>query len=367
MRKTRLPLLLTFLLVIPAAAFAQFDERGSYVGGDPELTGEMPAEGDACGECKEPDLFSWGVAFRGSTKWVVDLRRTLYRLDNCHPAEGIPLAMAPLPAGLGYDFKRDLFILTDASQDQVILMTPSGRMVERWPAPGPGPVGAAYDSRRDLYWISDWELDQLYSIDPQTSLPGPAMEVPGGSRISGTAYDVALDALVYHGRNEASTYWVSVETEEIIGIFPVPQGGKNNGAGAGIDPNLGNLWLTHNEDPRLFCLKGLSSRTSRPGKRDRRDQRFQEQGANGGPQLGPAFPNPFNPVTRIQYVMPVAGFADLAIFDVRGRLVETLVSKRQLAGEHTVEWRANHVASGIYFYRLTVGDVTQTRKVILLK
>jgi hypothetical protein len=193
------------------------------------------------------------------------------------------------------------------------------------------------------------------------------MDVPGGSRISGTAYDVTLDALVYHGRNEASTYWVSVETGEILAIFPVPQGGQNNGAGAAIDPNLGNLWLTHNEDPRLFCLRGLSRRTSDPGKRDRREHRLHEQGVDGGPRLGPAFPNPFNPVTRIHYVLPVDGFANLAILDVRGRLVETLVSKRQLAGEHTVEWRANDVASGIYFYRLTVGNVSQTRKVILLK
>jgi hypothetical protein len=83
--------------------------------------------------------------------------------------------------------------------------------------------------------------------------------------------------------------------------------------------------------------------------------------------LYPASPNPFNPTTRIRYAIPTEDFVSLNIYNVRGKLVETLVSRHQGAGEHMVEWDAGSVPSGVYFYRLRAGDFTDTRKVILLK
>lgn len=83
--------------------------------------------------------------------------------------------------------------------------------------------------------------------------------------------------------------------------------------------------------------------------------------------LGPAQPNPFNPVTRISYYLPQEGLVKLTIYDVAGRLITSLVSDTRPQGEHTVEWDARGVASGIYFYRLEVGKFVETRKMILLK
>ena len=83
--------------------------------------------------------------------------------------------------------------------------------------------------------------------------------------------------------------------------------------------------------------------------------------------LGPAVPNPFNPGTRISYKLAEDGFVRLAVFDVNGTLVDNLVAKTQSAGDHVVEWDAGGRPSGIYFYRLTVGDFTESRKMILLK
>ena len=57
----------------------------------------------------------------------------------------------------------------------------------------------------------------------------------------------------------------------------------------------------------------------------------------------------------------------LNVYDVRGKLVESLVSGAIPAGEHVVEWNAGQMPSGIYFYRLKVGNFTETRKLILLK
>jgi hypothetical protein len=80
-----------------------------------------------------------------------------------------------------------------------------------------------------------------------------------------------------------------------------------------------------------------------------------------------AVPNPFNPITRIGYVLPKEDFVRLSVFDVKGRMVEQLVAGTQPAGEHIVEWDAGQHASGIYFYRLTAGDQTLTKKMVLLK
>lgn len=83
--------------------------------------------------------------------------------------------------------------------------------------------------------------------------------------------------------------------------------------------------------------------------------------------LKPAVPNPFNPVTRIGYYLPREEFVKLSVYDVTGKKVDALVEQVQPAGDHFVEWNAGHNASGVYFYRIEVGNFTDTRKLILLK
>jgi hypothetical protein len=83
--------------------------------------------------------------------------------------------------------------------------------------------------------------------------------------------------------------------------------------------------------------------------------------------LGPAVPNPFNPSTRITYILPRDAVVTLTVYDVAGRAVERLFTGAQTAGEHVVEWDATGHPSGVYFYRIEVGDFTETRRMILLK
>jgi hypothetical protein len=78
-------------------------------------------------------------------------------------------------------------------------------------------------------------------------------------------------------------------------------------------------------------------------------------------------PNPFNPTTRISYVLHKNAFVELAVYDANGGLVERLVAKNQSAGEHVFNWSARGLPSGVYFCRLVVGDDALTRKLILIK
>ena len=79
------------------------------------------------------------------------------------------------------------------------------------------------------------------------------------------------------------------------------------------------------------------------------------------------YPNPFNPSTTIKFAIPKASFITLKIFDVLGREVEVLLNEEKPAGVYKVEFSADKLASGIYFYKIKAGDFVQSRKMIILK
>jgi hypothetical protein len=83
--------------------------------------------------------------------------------------------------------------------------------------------------------------------------------------------------------------------------------------------------------------------------------------------LSQNYPNPFNPKTTIRFSLDKKSNVKLQIFDITGGLIETLVSKNNPAGEHTVTWNASNVTSGIYFCQITVDGQSMTRKMTLLK
>jgi len=80
-----------------------------------------------------------------------------------------------------------------------------------------------------------------------------------------------------------------------------------------------------------------------------------------------AVPNPFNPTTAISYQLPAASFVNLKVYDTVGRLVSTLVSDQQEAGQHRVNFDGSNLASGIYLYRLQAGSSSAVGKLALMK
>lgn len=83
--------------------------------------------------------------------------------------------------------------------------------------------------------------------------------------------------------------------------------------------------------------------------------------------LAQNFPNPFNPVTTISFGLDEDGMVKLEVFNVLGRKVATLADGKMEMGFHSVVWDARELASGVYFYHLTLGNKTEIKKCVLMK
>jgi hypothetical protein len=97
-------------------------------------------------------------------------------------------------------------------------------------------------------------------------------------------------------------------------------------------------------------------------------------GVDEGPPEIPAsvelyqnYPNPFNPTTVISYQTPIAGKIKLSVFDLLGQEVAVLVDEVQFAGRHTVTFNGGALASGVYLYRLQAGNLTRSRRLLLVR
>ena len=92
-------------------------------------------------------------------------------------------------------------------------------------------------------------------------------------------------------------------------------------------------------------------------------------------QLSQNYPNPFNPTTKIRFSIPIVEtlystslqYVTLKIFDILGNKIATLVNEEKLPGSYEVMFDGSNLASGVYFYTLTAGNFSQTKKLLLIK
>ena len=91
--------------------------------------------------------------------------------------------------------------------------------------------------------------------------------------------------------------------------------------------------------------------------------------------LAQNYPNPFNPSTTIEFLLPRSGYVRLQVFNILGEVVATLVNEELNVGTYATQWNAKGVASGIYFYRMQVGNpslesgqsLVASKKLLLLR
>ena len=83
--------------------------------------------------------------------------------------------------------------------------------------------------------------------------------------------------------------------------------------------------------------------------------------------LSTAYPNPFNPTTSINLHVPMESSVNVDVFDLSGRLVESLLSGVQAKGDYNLTWNAVNEASGMYIVRAQTFDAVSVQKILLLK
>jgi hypothetical protein len=86
-----------------------------------------------------------------------------------------------------------------------------------------------------------------------------------------------------------------------------------------------------------------------------------------GFKLDQNYPNPFNPSTNISFQVPKNSFVTLKVYDILGREIATLVSKKLNAGEYEIPFSNNQLTSGVYFYRIEAEDYVNTKKMFMIK
>jgi hypothetical protein len=84
-------------------------------------------------------------------------------------------------------------------------------------------------------------------------------------------------------------------------------------------------------------------------------------------KLDQNYPNPFNPSTNISFVLPSASVVQLKVYNLLGQEVASLVDGRLNSGNHSVNFDASKLSSGVYIYRLSSGGISYSRKMILVK
>ena len=83
--------------------------------------------------------------------------------------------------------------------------------------------------------------------------------------------------------------------------------------------------------------------------------------------ISSVYPNPFNPSTNIEFSLDRAGDVNIGIYDINGRLVQELVQDNFSKGIYSIDWNASMYPSGVYFVKITLGNMSANQKLVLMK
>ena len=79
------------------------------------------------------------------------------------------------------------------------------------------------------------------------------------------------------------------------------------------------------------------------------------------------YPNPFNPFTKIKFNLPKNGFVRIQVFDIAGRLINTLINDFKFSGSYEIDFNGSNLSSGVYFYKMETIDYSDVKKMLLIK
>jgi photosystem II stability/assembly factor-like uncharacterized protein len=267
--------------------------------------------------------------------------------------------------------QNDVYISTNAGDNWSMVSDPGGDVFSlaiggNYTFAGCGPNGIYRTSNNGANWT-------------QTSLN------------SGIFYDIETNgSLIYAGSTSGlflSTNYGSNWTETSLStqvIYSIAVNGNNIFAATGnsgvyVSNNNGTNWIQRSEGlsgfnvQNLYILNNYIFAGAFSGSILRRSLSEITGITNLSSEtpssfsLSQNYPNPFNPVTNIEFSVPKSSFVKLAVFDITGREIETLVNQNMTAGTYKADWDASRYSSGIYFYTISSESYRETKKMMLVK
>jgi len=191
-----------------------------------------------------------------------------------------------------------------------------------------------------------------------------------------------------HRTIDGGVNWAAVNPTSIPVLSGVELIDANNGVAVGLLGTIlrtgdgGASWIAENSGTTAFLLKSffLNGANGYVVGTDGTILHYQgpvgigdsgEEVADGF-ELYQNYPNPFNPTTRIGYRLEKSSVVELAVYDLLGKRIKSLLSKTQAAGEHEATWDGRDIhgsvmPSGLYLYRLDTGNKVYTRQMLLMR
>jgi hypothetical protein len=230
--------------------------------------------------------------------------------------------------------------------------------------------GADLDgSENQFFWVGEAEGEGGGNAEMRFHSVG--VDSQYGAFIAVDRGDAPHGELYFSAEGETDSHAAAIHAEQIVDGYLMPEAVRALEAiGYEVEQiNNGDGTLTVNLTP----VNGERA-TTMEFKVDATDEQTarKEVELPEGYGLSQNYPNPFNPTTTIDYSLPRSEHVTLEVYNVSGQKVRTLIDEVMPAGNHSVEWDAlsdtgTKVASGVYLYRLTAGEVTSSKKMTLLK
>ena len=341
--------------------------------------------------CGDPDMAPTGLAWHNGYLYQgCYTENNVYKIDVSTGYNPVGTISVPGAGGLtGVEWIGDHLWVTDDNTLLIYECDSLGNMINSYPIPDAVPWGLSYNPYLDLIYLNGWSGGNVYTIDPHTGDCNLAFPTPGTSgafSCSGGSFDNRYPLYLWIAHQNDNMIYLTDTGSFIEWITVMPNTGtvppeETFGATVHFDTHeltpdstyTANI-LIHNNSADSLVTIPVTMHVTSVGVEDPTPQVPKVFA------LSQNYPNPFsaggrsayggkgvNPQTTISYSLPKSSKVSIKIYNIKGQLVETLVNDFQQAGYYSVVWESKDVGPGVYLYRITAGDFTDTRKCVILK
>ena len=330
--------------------------------------------------CGNPDGPPTGLAWHnGYLYQACYIENCIYKIDVSDGYNPVDIIYTPCTDGLlGVEWVEDHLWVTNDEPALIYECDSLGNMINSWYSPDAVPFGLSYNPYLDIIYLNGWTGGNIYTIDPYTGEMNFAFPTPGSSgshSCAGGSFDNRYPSYLWIAHEADEMLYLTDTGYEWISVTPT--------SGTVLAENTFDVTIhfdtnclfestytatiaIHNNSIDSLVTIPVTLHVTSVGIEDPTPQVPIEF------TLSQNYPNPFNPSTTISFDLPKESKVEISVYNIKGQKVKTMMNDILPAGNHSVVWNGKNdnnksVSSGIYFYRITAGDFTDTKKCVILK